>query len=58
VNIAILALPEGLCIIELHSCGRFGYGRAAADGEAKASYSLCTEVIQGNTDILWRLQFL
>lgn len=41
----ILALPKGLCITEIHSCGGFGHGRDAADGEAKASYSLCAEVI-------------
>lgn len=33
----ILALPEGLCIIELHSCGGSGNGKDAADGEVKAS---------------------
>ena len=42
---AILALSEGLRVIELHSCGGFGYRRDAADGDAKASYSLCAEVI-------------
>lgn len=42
---AKLALPEGLCVIELHSCGGLGYRRSAADGEVEGSYSLCAEVI-------------
>lgn len=42
---AIFALPEGPCIIELHSCGGFGNRKDTAGGEVKASYSLCAEVI-------------
>lgn len=54
---AMLALPEALCIIELRSCGGFGYRRDAADGEAKASYGLCAE-FQGKKYRLWWLPFL
>lgn len=42
---AKLDLPEGLCVIEPHSCGGLGYRGGAADGEVKGSYSLYAEVI-------------